>query len=155
MSPSSYQGTFGEEKVTAVRSAFGQSETFFAPASNASVHREHLGVAHLLQVIRGQGRAKSAATVEHQGGGLIGYAILNIAFDDSFAEMNGVRQVIGRVFAFFAHVDQHKLFLPVELRFNLINRYFANPPSGIFDDLQKTRGMLMSHESSIRNHFKD
>src|SRR6202451_2333561 len=67
--------------------------------------------------------------------------------------MNRARKVIGREFAFFPHVDEQKLFAPVDFRFHIIDGHFVNALPGVFDDLQKTRGMLMSHGSSIRSIY--
>src|SRR5580704_1083045 len=155
MTASSYGSTSGQGKTfSRARSIFGQGKTLFAPAPNAAVHREHTGVAHLLQIVSRQRRAKPAATVKHQKRILIGHATLNIALDDSFSQVDRPGQMIGRVFAFFAHVDQHKLLLAVQLRLDLIDRNFVNPFLGILDNLQKTSGVLMSHGSSIQYHSK-
>src|SRR5579864_2586647 len=154
MAAASYRSTFRRGRILPTSSIFRQRETFLAPVPNPTIHRQHLGVTHLLQVVGCERGTKSAATIEDHGRVRIRYPILDIALDDSFAQMNRPRQVIGRVLTFFTNIDEQKFFFPVELSFDIINRNFANALLGIFDDLQETRGMLMSHGSTMCVHSR-
>src|SRR5580698_3756766 len=133
--------------------SIGQGKTFFAPTPNASIHRKHLGVAHFLKIVGGQSGPKSTATIEHHGRLRIRHTLFDITLDNSFAQMNRARKMIGGVLTFFTHVDEQKLVATVEFRFHVVDRHLVNTLTGVFDDLQKTRGMLMSHGSSIRSIY--
>src|SRR5713226_2908470 len=119
----------------------------FAPASNAAVHGEHVGVAHFLQIVRSQSGAISAAAVEHDRGVHFWYAFLDIALDDALAQVNGPRQMILGLLAFFPDINQNKLVTAVKPRFDVVNAHFSNPRFGIFDDVQKTSRMLVRHRT--------
>ena len=74
-------------------------ETCLGPAAPAAIHRNDVGVAHLLQVVGDQGRPESASAVEHERRIFIGEGLLDIAFDDALAEMHGPGQMAARPFA--------------------------------------------------------
>src|SRR5450755_2253775 len=116
-----------------------------APAPNAAVHGEHVGVSHLLQIVGGQGGAISAAAVEDEWGVQLRYALLDIALDDALAQVDCSRQMILGVFAFFPDIHQNKLVAAVKSGFDIVNAHFPNPLFDIFDDTQKTSRMLMRH----------
>src|SRR5258708_27367900 len=42
-----------------------QRKPFLAPIANSAVHRNHILVAHLLQIVRSQRRAEASAAVKH------------------------------------------------------------------------------------------
>ena len=52
---------------------------------------------------------------------MIWYALFDIAFNNSFSQMNGAREVILGPLTFFAHVNQDKRFALVDLLFHLVN----------------------------------
>jgi hypothetical protein len=49
--------------VIARRELFRERKSFFAPDTNAAIHREHVLVAHFLQVVGGKRRAVPPTTV--------------------------------------------------------------------------------------------
>src|SRR6266849_3802517 len=108
-------------------------------------HADGLSLLDQVTQVLGQCGTKSASAIEHQGCAQTGYTLLDISLDDPLAEMNGSRQMVLRVFAFFANVDQKKFLAAVDLCLHLIDACFMHAFLGIFDDAQKTRGMLMCH----------
>ena len=122
-------------------------ENVFAPAPNAAVHGEHVGVAHFLQIVRGQRGAISAAAVEDDGRVQFRHAFLDIALDDALAQVNGPRQMVFGVLAFFPDIHQNELVAAVKSGFDVVNAHFSNPLFGIFDDTQKTSRMLVRHRT--------
>jgi hypothetical protein len=99
----------------------------------------------LLQVVSGQSGTITTPAVEDDRCIQVGHALFDITFDNAFAKMNGVRQMILRPFAFLTHIDQDKLLAAVELGFDIVNANFSNALLGIFNNLEKTRGMLRRH----------
>src|ERR1700690_3446036 len=87
------------------------------PAAPAAVHRDHVAVAHFLQIVCRKRGAEAAAAIKNDGGVLIGEGLLDIAFDDAFAEVNGAGEVAASPFAVFAGVYQNDLFAGVEAFF--------------------------------------
>jgi hypothetical protein len=75
---------------------------------------------------------------------------LDIAFDDPFAQVNCSRQMIGCVLAFLPHVHEQEFLAAVDLGFYFIDRDLVDAFLGILHDLQKARGMLKNHGSSLR-----
>src|SRR5208282_1729731 len=61
----------------------------FGPASPATVHRFHVGIAHFLQIVGHESGAETATTIEDQFGARIGNALLDIALDDPPAHVHG------------------------------------------------------------------
>src|ERR1700689_1908548 len=82
-------------------SLFRQGITLLPPVANAAVHGNHVGVAHLLQIICGQRRAESAAAIENYFRTQIGHTCLDIALDDAFAQVNCPGKMVLGKFAFF------------------------------------------------------
>ena len=79
---------------------------FVSPSANASIHREHVGVAHLLEIVSGQGRAVSAAAVQYERRIQARYTLLDVALDNALAQVNCPGKMIVGVFAVFADVDK-------------------------------------------------
>src|SRR5207237_9177205 len=90
-------------------------------------------------------RTVPAAAVQHHRCSQVRHMLFHVAFDNSLAQMDRAREVILRIFALFAKINQSELLTPIELPFYVIDAYFMNPPRGIQDDLQKTRRMLVCH----------
>src|SRR5271170_5444748 len=59
------------------------------PTLPTAVHRFHVGVAHFLQVLRRQRRAKPAAAIQNDLCVRVWSALLDIALDDALAEVHG------------------------------------------------------------------
>src|SRR5579871_4513439 len=134
---SSYRSTSATQLLRV--SIFGQAETLLPPATDPAIHGKYVRVAHLLQIVGGQSRAKSAATIEHHWSIVVGNARLDIAFNDAFAQMHSAWQMIGSVLTLFPHVDKQKLFAAVELRFDIVDGGFADTFLSILDNFQKPR----------------
>src|SRR5262249_10514273 len=79
------------------------------PAADAAGQGDHIGVTHFWQVVGCQGRAITAAAVEHNRRCRVGDALLDVAFNDALAEVNGAWQMVPGILAFFAYVDQVEL----------------------------------------------
>src|SRR5438045_3899773 len=94
-------------------SPFRQRIPLVAPAADAAVHGNDVGVTHLLQVVRRQCRAKAAAAVEDDRRVVIGYALLDVAFEDALPQMNCVGQVVLGPLALLAHVNEDKALTAV------------------------------------------
>src|SRR5882672_11308677 len=130
-------------------SPFGQWIAFLAPVPNPAVHRDHIGVAHLLKIVSGQRRAESSAAVENYLRIQIRHASFDVALDDAFTQMNCTGQVVLGKFAFFAHVHQDELAAAIHLLLYVLDIGFAHSRLSIVDDLQKPWRMLLSHESLL------
>ena len=66
----------------------------------------------------------------------IGHLLLDVAFDDSLAEMDGVRQVIFVPLVVFAHIDEKKVLLSVELCLHIFERNFTDTFLGVVHDFR-------------------
>src|SRR5215472_14697309 len=128
--------------------ALGKGEALFAPYANAAIHGDYVGVAHLLQVVSSQGRAKASSTIKDQRRGSIGDTFFDVALDDALAQVDGVGEVILAVLAFFTHVDQQEFLAAVQLGFHLIDVELTDPFAGFIDNRQETWGVFRSHASS-------
>src|ERR1700678_1564610 len=82
---------------------FTKRISLLPPIANSAVHRNHIRVTHLLQIIRSQRRPEAAATVEHNFRPQIRHAGLDVALDDALTQMDRARQVIFGEFALLAH----------------------------------------------------
>src|SRR5579863_3447821 len=101
--------------------ALRQGKALFAPASNAAIHRNYVGVPHLLKIVCRQRRAKAAAAVENHLGVEFGRTAFNVTLDHAFTQMNRARQVILGELAFFAHIYEQKFIAAVHARFDLVD----------------------------------
>src|SRR5665213_1051669 len=79
----------------------------FIPRPPSAVERDRFLIAHLLQSIGDQRRAKSAAAIQHHGGRFAGNFRLDIALDDALAQVDRAGRVTGGPFVVFARVDQY------------------------------------------------
>src|SRR5262249_32891758 len=131
-------------------SAADQRITLLAPAAHAAVHRQHVGVTHLPQVVGSEGRAEAAAAVQDDLGADVGDALLDVAFEDALAEVDRPRQVVPGVLALLADVDKAELLAAIEAGLDLLDRRFADALPGVLDQLQETRGMVCCHGGSPR-----
>src|SRR5580700_1718418 len=119
---------------------------FLPPVPNPAVHRNHVGVAHLLQIVGGQRRAESAAAVKHNLRSKVRHPGLYVALDDALTQMNRARKVILGKFALFTHVHQDELFAAIQPLLHCIDVGFAYACLGVVHDLQKARRMLVGHK---------
>src|SRR5665213_170613 len=69
----------------------------FIPRPPSAVERDRVLIAHLLQSIGDQRRAKSAAAVQHHGGRFAGNFRLDIALDDALAQVDRAGRVTGAI----------------------------------------------------------
>src|SRR6202008_69429 len=97
-----------------ILSVFLRGKAGVQPALPPAIHRFDVGVTHLLEIVRGERGTEAAAAVKNELGGGIGHALLDVAFDDAFGEMNRTGQMASSPLAFFAHVNQYKFFTGVE-----------------------------------------
>src|SRR5262249_43495588 len=67
----------------------GRGQTALVPAAPAAIQREHVQVAHLLQVVGGERAAKAAAAIEEDGRVLLGNRVLDVALEDAAADVVG------------------------------------------------------------------
>src|SRR5882672_5823985 len=116
-----------------------------APLADSAIHRKHVGVTHLLQVVGRQRGPEAAATIEHQRSCEIGIFSLDIALDDPLAEVDRSRQMILVVFVIFADINQNKLVALVQPSLDFVDVRLAHPLFGVFDNLEETRWMLLRH----------
>src|SRR5712691_13354198 len=63
------------------------------PSFPSAIHRFDIVVAHLLQVFRHQRGSESASAVQDQLPIRIGYLLLDVAFDDAFAQVDGAGEM--------------------------------------------------------------
>src|SRR5579862_9474564 len=118
-------------------SIFNQRKMLLAPLPNAAIHRDYVGVPHFLQIVSCQCRAETAATVQDYFRVRIRHALLDVTFDDSFPQMNGTREMIFGVLAFFAYIDQQKFVPSIQPRLDLVDSSFVNSLFCFVDDAQK------------------
>src|SRR6202034_3312963 len=78
----------------------------FSPAAPTAVHRNDVAVAHFLKIVSSEGGAIPASAVENDFGIFVGDGLFDIAFNDSFAQMNSAGDMPARPFALFASVHQ-------------------------------------------------
>ena|SRR5579872_6562937 len=126
-----------------------QRIALFTPVADAAVHRNNIAVAHLLQIVGGEGGAETAAAVENDFGIEVGDFLFNVTLDDAFAEVNRSGKMILGVFAFFADVDKKKFVASVDPLFDLRYVGLAYVTFGVIDDFQKTGRVLLVHGSSF------
>src|SRR5579862_1660463 len=74
------------------------------PAAPPAVHRDHVGVAHFLQIVSGQRRTEAAAAIKSQRRRFIGESLLDVPLDDTLAQMHGAGQATAIPFGVLAHV---------------------------------------------------
>src|SRR5260370_23466191 len=67
---------------------FGDRQARIQPAFPAAVHRFHVVVAHFLEIVRHQRGTESAATIQNELRASVRNALLDVALDDAFAQMN-------------------------------------------------------------------
>src|ERR1700733_9188629 len=128
---------------------FGQRVSFFPPVANSTIHRNHVRVTHLLQIISRQRRAESSAAVEHNRSIQSWYARLDITLDDALAQVNRAGQMVVGEFALFAHIYQHEWFAAIYFRFHFRDTGFAHASLRLFYNFQKARRMLRGHAFSF------
>src|SRR5580692_9370517 len=136
----------GKPRTEKLNLRLGQRISLFPPVANPAVHRDHLGVAHLLQIIGGKRRSEASAAIKYHLRIQIRYARLNVTFDDAFAQVNRAWQVVLGEFALFSHVHQQKCITAVDSPLHFFGIRLANPRFGVVHNFQKPRRMLVSHK---------
>ena len=106
-----------------------------------------------MKVVSSQRGPKTAATVEDQRRGQIGVLSFDIAFNDSLAQMDRAGKMTLVVLAILANIDQDKLIAPIHARLHFIDICFAHSRFGVFDDLQETGWVLLSHRRNLPLNF--
>src|SRR5580704_458191 len=114
----------------------------FGPAAPAAIHRDHVGIAHFLQAFGCERGAEAAAAIENDRRAFIRDGFLDIAFDDAFAEVNGVGNVSAGPFAFLAGVHQDDRLAGVELFLRGLNVFFLDALFGFGYQPQETFRMI-------------
>ncbi len=135
-------------------SAFGERISFFTPITNAAVHGNHIRVAHLLQVVGCQSRAKAAAAIKNHFCVQFGHLRFDVALDDASAQMNRARKMIFGELVVFADVDQQKLVAAIHSFLDRIDIGLAHPSFGVVHNLQKAGRMLMGHEILLQSRVE-
>ena len=136
----------------AVLPSLPQRTPFRPPLADAAVHGDSVLVAHLLQVVGGERRAKSAAAIEDEFLRGVGHLGLDIALDHALADVDGAGKVVLGVLAFLAHVDERGPLAAVKTLLHFVNVGLADALLGIVDDVEKTGRVLVSHvPSGIKN----
>src|SRR5437764_10728033 len=98
----------------------------FTPGAHAAVHGDDVGVAHLLQVVGGQGGPEAAAAVKDDGGGTLREQRLDVALEHSAADMAGAGRPIDGELAVLAHIDEMKLLAAVQARLHVGDAAFTD-----------------------------
>src|SRR5580698_10977345 len=96
-------------------SLFGQRISFVPPVADAAVHRDHVGVGHLLQIVGCHRRAESASAVKHNLCAKLRHASLDVAFDDALTQMNRAGKMILGKLTLFANVYQNEFLAAIQL----------------------------------------
>src|SRR5580698_3607004 len=126
-----------------------QRIAFLAPVADSAVHRNHIGVTHLLQVVSGQRGTETTAAIEDHLRVEFRYTRFDVALDDALAEVNGVGKMIFREFTFFAYVDQYEFVSAIHPRLDRVDIGLAHARLGVVHNLQEARRMLVGHENSL------
>jgi len=142
-------------ELGAASSLFLQRVAFFTPAANSAIHGDNVTVSHYLQVIGGQGRAKTSAAIKYEFGLQVGIFGFNVALDDALPQVNGAWEVVGIEFAIFADVDENDFVAAIQTGLDLINVGFANPAFCIFYYFQKAWWMFRCHVASLNSDFPE
>src|SRR5580704_6198535 len=133
-------------------SIFYQRIIFFAPATYAAVHRNHVGISHLLQIVGRQGRAESAAAVQNHFHVQLRNSRLDIALDHTLAKVNRTWKMIFRELALFAHIHEKELVASVHSFLYRVDIGLANSRARVVNYLEKSRRMLVGHKKLLL-HF--
>src|SRR3984885_9137947 len=88
--------------INSILLIFNYRKTGFGPPAPAAIHRNHIAVAHFLQIVGRQRGAEAASAVENDRGGFVRDSLFDIALDDAFAEVQRVGNITAGPFAFFA-----------------------------------------------------
>ena len=132
-------------------SIFGQRKPFLPPVAYAAIHRDHVGVAHLLQVVGGECGTEPASAVEDHLGAKFGYTCFNVSFDDSLAQMNRAGQMVFGELTLFAHVDEQEFVAPIHPFLHFVHIRFPNACLRVVNDLKKPRRVLVGHENLLQS----
>ena len=113
-------------------------QSFLLPLSPTARHREHVGVPHLLEIVRRERGSKSTPAVENQLGVPVGYTLLDVALQNSAPQILCALDVTGGPFAFLANVDDLRP-ATVDSPAGLVDGYFADAGLCIVDEFQERR----------------
>src|SRR6185312_14751356 len=102
-------GNVGTTSALGILAAFNRVSCL-APGAHAAVHGDDVGVAHLLQVVGRQGRAKSAPAVKDDGRVMLGDQRLDVALEHAAADVPGAARPVDGELAVLADVDEVEPF---------------------------------------------
>src|SRR5258708_35222619 len=97
------------------------------PAFPPAVHRFHIRITHLLQIVRRQRRTKTSAAIQHNLRVCVRYALFNVPLDNSFSQMHRTRQMPLRPFALFPHVHQRNFLSRIHAPLHIVHVCFFDP----------------------------
>src|SRR5450432_3267114 len=113
-----------------------------APGTHAAVHRDDLGVAHLLQTIGGQRRAKTAPAIQNDRRVLVGKQRLDVALEHAAPDMPRAARAIDGELAVLTDVDEGEGLARLEPGPHLGDAAFRDALFRVADQGEKTRAML-------------
>jgi hypothetical protein len=123
----------------------GNGQAQFLPAAETAIDGDHVGVAHLLEIIGRERGAVAAAAISDNAGLGIRNALFDVALDDAFAEMDGARGVTGVPFAFFADIDEINAgFLGLDV--GIVDGDFFIAIFGVIDQFKELRAVQHGEE---------
>ena len=89
-------------------------EPRLAPGFDSPVHRDDIGIAHLLYAVRRQSRSITAAAIQYDRLLLIRNDLFDIPLDDTLAEVHRSCGMVLRIFAILADIDKVKSFAAIK-----------------------------------------
>src|SRR4029077_8512331 len=117
-------------------------EAGLGPAAPAAVHRDHVAVAHLLQIVRSEGRTVAAAAIEDDFGVLVRDGFFDIALNHAFAQVDRTGNVAAGPLVVLARVYDDHFFSGVELLLDLAVVFFLDARLRVFHKLHKSFRMI-------------
>ena len=115
----------------------GRHQAFVAPDE-----RSHVLVAHLLRRVAGQSTAVSPATVHHDLRRLVGIAGLDVALQDTLAQVARLHSVSGSPLALLANIQQHQSGVGLEMLAQGFDRQLLDASLSILDQMEKTGSVI-------------
>src|SRR5579863_702269 len=120
----------------------------FGPTAPAAIHRDDVLVAHFLQIVRRERGTEPAAAIQHQRRVFVRNRTFDIAFDNPFAQMNGIGKMAALPFVIFARVHEDHLFSGIQALLNVAKVGLFDAGLRFIHDFQKSWGMYMRHFSA-------
>ena len=120
--------------VPALHRPVGGDQSFVAADEGADV-----AVAQLLRGVARERGAETAAAIHDELRVRVGIKFFQVAFENAFAEVNGLRGVAGGPFVVLAHIQQHGLGIGRESRARFGHADFGDAFLRVVDEIEKTR----------------